>query len=63
MKFDSYSYVVELQNAFKVGNDDFSYGRSYGRMCGFLTSALALLNLDEKQIAELNRMLEVAKMP
>ena len=61
MKFDSYSYVVELQNAFKVGNDDFSYGRSYGRMCGFLTFALAQLDLNDKQVAELNRMLEVAK--
>lgn len=63
MNLDSHAYVLELQNAFDEGKDHFGYARSYGRMCGFLTSALSQLNLNEEQVATLNRMLEVAKMP
>lgn len=61
--FDAHFFMNDLTKVCDNNGLDGWYGQSVsaGRMIGFFTSALPQLNLNEEQVATLNRMLETAK--
>jgi hypothetical protein len=64
-EFSAYEFVRELNTICddntKNNDGSINYAYSYGRFVGFFTFALSNLDLNERQIQELNRMLEVSR--
>lgn len=65
MKFEAYKFVKEVSDACdettRYDSGTLNYTRAYGKFVGFMTFALSNMDLNDAQVAEFNRCLEVLK--